>query len=562
MSRRIYGLDSQGYFTKHGRRVMPVGVNYWPASCGVEMWLDWPEAEIKRDLDSIKSLGLNCVRFFLRWQDFEPRCGHYQARSFSRLARFLSWCRDRDLMTQPSLMVGWMSGGIFWPGWKGPRNLFTDPLMRRRAGAFATRAAQVCGRFPGQVLAIDQGNEICCLPECLAAPPAAVTRWCRDFNAAIRRGFPGAVIISGNEQNQVIADTGWRLGAQPGCDLYSMHSYPNSAWHSLSFDGMTDPLAASLLPFYVKCARAFGPVMVQEFGTIFTTGRCCDDYLRAMLPACWEAGANGFLWWSLRDFEANGHPYNKNAFEGPLGLVGPDDRVKTVLNFFSEFAASLPSRPVPALDQDDIALYWPRHYYLRDDPLNPGNDPRHLSRRLIIANYTLTRLGYRVGIVRGDRPLKDIGARAIVIAGAALTSEEAIALTAWVKAGGRLIWHGIAVATWGEALNELVGASPADLRAPRAPGVKAFGATWDFKDFPSRTFLQVVPGDAQVPASDRERRPVILSHALGRGAVAACLAQPDDVFAAQSDERAARKRWLRWYAGMLELAGVSPRTRK
>lgn len=560
MIRSPFSLDANGYFTRSNDQIIPIGVNYWPASCGVEMWQNWPEAEIQRDLGTIATLGLNSIRFFLRWQDFEPQPGRYNARNFRRLADLLRWCRAHKLLAQPTLIVGWMSGGIFWPTWKEGRNLFVDPLMRKRAMAFATRASRVCARFSDIVLAIDQGNEICCLPDCLAAPPSAVIDWCRDFSAAIRRGFPTAIVISGNEQNQIVSETGWRLGHQPGCDLYSMHAYPNSAWHSLTFDGMADPLGQSLLPFYVKCARAFGAVLAQELGTIFTIGECCDAYLRAVLPACWAAGANGFLWWSLRDFEADGHPYNKNAFEGPLGLVDQAGKVKSVLRFFTEFTTSLAQRPIPQVDQGDVALYWPKHYYLRDDSLNPGNDPRSLSRRLVIANFTLTELGYRVGIVRGDRPLEGVSAHTIVVAGAALTSEEVTALTAWVKAGGRLIWHGIEVTTWGEAVNELVGAAPADLCAPRALGVKAFGRRWDFRDFPHRTFLQVVPAGARVAGRDNQRRPLLLNHPLGRGSVAACLAQPDDAFAAESDDRSVRSRWLCWYEGMLSLVGTSPRT--
>ncbi len=556
MKRRIFALDAQGYFTQSGRRIFPLGVNYWPASCGVEMWRTWPAGEIQRDLDLLLELGFNCVRFFLRWQDFEPKAGRYSSTAFRRLAEFLTWCAERSLITQPTLMVGWMSGGIFWPDWKQNRNLFDDAFMVKRAVRFAAKAAKTCARFPETVLAIDQGNELCCLPDCTGASPAAVTEWCRTMSAAIKRGFPGVLVISGNEQNQIVTDSGWRFDGQPGCDLYSMHAYPNSAWHSLSFDGMTDPLAQSLLPFYTRCARAFGPVMVQEFGTIFTIGKCCDEYLHAILPACQLAGANGFLWWSLRDFDADGHPYNKNAFEGPLGLVGPGDAVKSVLRFFQEFARVLPTLPAPAVDQGEIALYWPRHYYLRDDPLNPGNDPRALSRRMVIANFTLSQLGHRVGIVRGDRPLSGISAHTIVIAGAALTASEVSALTSWVKAGGRLVWHGIDVTTWGDALSELVGASPADLCAPRADGVAAFGSSWDFHDFPRHTFLNVLPAQAKVVAADQRGHPVLLHHALGRGQVAACLPQPDDTFAARSDDRSNRERWTRWYAGMLDLVSA------
>ena len=79
----------------------------------MEMWQRWPAAEIQHDLDVLVSLGLDSVRFFLRWQDFEPQAGQYEPRMFDRLAQFLAWCAERDLYAQPSLFVGWMSGASF-----------------------------------------------------------------------------------------------------------------------------------------------------------------------------------------------------------------------------------------------------------------------------------------------------------------------------------------------------------------------------------------------------------------------------------------------------------------
>ena len=108
-------LDEQGYFVRNGQRTVPIGVNYWPASCGVDMWVEWPEKEIRHDLDVVRDLGLNCVRFFLRWQEFEPRAGRYDRASLARLGKLLEWFRERDLLAQPSLIVGGMSGGHFWP---------------------------------------------------------------------------------------------------------------------------------------------------------------------------------------------------------------------------------------------------------------------------------------------------------------------------------------------------------------------------------------------------------------------------------------------------------------
>jgi hypothetical protein len=560
----VFRITAEGYFARGKQRVVPFGVNYWPSSCGLEMWQAWPATEIQRDLDLVRSLGMNCVRFFLRWEDFEPEAGRHDPRMWRRLAVLLGWFEDRGLMAMPSLFVGWMSGGIFWPRWKGARNLFCDAGVRARALAFASKAAEVCGRFRETVLAIDQGNELCCLPECMEAPPADVERWCAGVNTVVRRRFPGVLLISGNEQNQVIADTGWRFGAQPGCDLYSMHTYPVSAWHALGFDGMTDPLAQSLFPFYLKCARAWGPVMMQEFGTLFTAGNASAAYLRAMLPAAWAAGANGFLWWSLRDIDAGGHPYEKNAFEGPLGLVTASgngaNAVKPTLRCFAEFGATLATLRTPTDEAraGDIALYWPKHFYARADPANPGNEPRALSRRMAVAHFGLTQVGRRVGVVRAQdvaslRAPMGRMAGTIVVTGAALTKSEAAEFVRWVRTGGRLVLSGVDAMNWGVELSELVGAEAGDFLAGRVEGVRAFGATWSWSEmgFARGVLVGVVPLTAKVLARDRRGRPVLLRNRIGRGRVLTCLAMAEESFAAESAQRDRRARWLRWYRGVV-----------
>ncbi|MCY3021811.1 MAG: beta-mannanase [Planctomycetota bacterium] len=547
-----YTLGEDGYFRRGGKRFVPVGANYWPASCGVELWPAWPADEIRHDLDVLRGLGLNCIRFFLRWQDFEPEAGRYDEPSFARLGEFLGWCGERGIAAHPSLFVGWMSGGIFWPKWREERNVFSDPFMVERGVAFARRAAEAIAPHHDHVLAIDQGNELCCLPDSHAAPPAAVIRWCGAVNRAVRETYPQAIIISGNEQNQITGDTGWRFGQQPGCDLLSMHAYPVQAWHSISFDGLGDPLARSLLPFYVRCARAFAPVMAQEFGTIVTFGaRQQDGYLRAMLPACWQAGANGFLWWCLKDIAARVHPYLKCGFESTLGLVDAAGKVKPGLEYYLEFALSLPDRPAPAPEPAAIGIYWPRKYYPRDDQENPGNDPHQLSRRLVIANHLLNQLGHTVRVVRGDEPLP-ADLTTLVVPGALLTVDEAEALDSWVRAGGRLVWHGPDPVNWGHAYCRLLGARPVDYRSPRAVEVQAFGARWPLAAFPRNMRVELEPATARVVSRDGDGLPVVLVHRVERGSVAYALPMVENVPAA-ADRRDERDRWTAWLAGMLAL---------
>lgn len=540
--------------TQDGDPVLPFGVNYWPASCGVEMWPQWPAAEIRADLDLVQRLGLNCVRFFLRWQDFEPHAGAYDETQFTHLAGLLQWHEDRGLLAHPALFVGYMSGGIFWPSWFDGRNPFSDPNLRKHAVAFAQKAAAVCSRFPRTVLALDLGNELGCLPECAAASPAAVKSWCADISAAVKRSFPGALVVSGSEQTQVNMDVGWRFGAQPGCDFYSMHTYPVSAWHSLAFDGMTDPLGQSLLPFYVKCARAFGPVVVQEFGTLLTRGVDeCDAYLRAVLPACRAAGANGFLWWCLRDITFDGHPYDKFAFESQLGLVDARGEVKPALRYFLEFARQLRTGEtfgINASTTPRAALYWPREYYARDNPRNPGNEPGVLSRQLAIAHYALTATGNLARVVSDLNQLAPD--EALAVTGAKLTASETADLLAWVESGGRLLFHGPDALTWGEAMIRLLGAEPLDFRAPNPRRMQWDDTAWTFAHFPREIRLNVRLTQAQTLATDDLGEPFLFRHDLGCGRVIACLAEVDREFAAHSTERREHARWLRWYHSLFK----------
>ena len=132
-----------GYFQRGGKQFVPVGVNYWPGSSGVEMWKHWAPAEIKADLALVSSLGLNTVRFFLRWEDFEPEAGKIDPIMLDRLAAVMDALRENGLYAHPSLFVGWMSGGVFWPEWVKGRNIFSDPDLVERSAQFAAAVCKI-----------------------------------------------------------------------------------------------------------------------------------------------------------------------------------------------------------------------------------------------------------------------------------------------------------------------------------------------------------------------------------------------------------------------------------
>ena len=49
-----------------------LGVNYWPRRKAMYWWSDFDAGEVREEFAIIKEIGLNVVRMFLLWDDFQP----------------------------------------------------------------------------------------------------------------------------------------------------------------------------------------------------------------------------------------------------------------------------------------------------------------------------------------------------------------------------------------------------------------------------------------------------------------------------------------------------------
>ncbi|MBI4025877.1 MAG: cellulase family glycosylhydrolase [Verrucomicrobia bacterium] len=515
-----FQMDAQGYFLRNGQRFWPVGCNYTSASCGARIWQTWPEAEIRADLAGMKRFGFNTLRFFILWEDFEPEPGRYDPRVERRLQQFCQWCGECGICPHPSLFVGWMSGGIFWPPWKGRRNLFENAEVIERSLAFAQRC---CVLLKGcdNLLAIDVGNEMSCLPDAHEAHPDAVRDWCIELLRRVKTEIPGVLVVPGNEQMMIFKDQGFRLTDPVGWDFYSAHGYPVPSWNECWMPGLRSPETQRRLPFYVKFLRAFGPVMLQEFGTIATFGAEEQRaYLKGMLERAWRAGANGFLLWCWKDIHASGHPYDKGGIERTLGLVDETGGVKPGLEPFIEFARELTSgvRAAPVVNPaGTVHLLLPQEWYVRDNQRNPGNEPAGQCEQYAGADSILDELGCQAVIVRK----LDRNHRApAIIPGAALRDDEIAALIPEVKNGQKLLWWAPNFYCWGPACRELAGAEIVDFFPDHVARFCWRDREWSLPGFPGRTMPVVRPvGSAAVEIQDRDGRPLLLRHKLGKGEI-------------------------------------------
>src|SRR5512141_295683 len=49
-----------------------VGCNYWASHAGTAMWSDWRPEVVQADLEQLAGLGLQVLRVFPLWPDFQP----------------------------------------------------------------------------------------------------------------------------------------------------------------------------------------------------------------------------------------------------------------------------------------------------------------------------------------------------------------------------------------------------------------------------------------------------------------------------------------------------------
>jgi hypothetical protein len=351
-------------------------------------------------------------------------------------------------------------------------------------------------------------------------------------------------------------------------------------------DGLLDPLTHAVTAYDTALVRSFGPAFMQEWGTLVTGGAAQQDgYLRGILPAAWRQGANGFLWWCMRDFPTaiNVLPYATHGKETLLGLyVGGTDRVKPGLEFLVEFARTVGrAKAPPPLPEDDptaVGVYLPKHHYRRGDPANPGNDPSSTVVSGTVAFHTLTALANRTArVVRGSAPLPAAGAglQVLVVASSVMTPDEIGALADWVAAGGRLLWHGVPTSAFAKkataatrraatatTTEQLLGCTCSSGVSDATVGLAAFGATpqrpwnlttrWRPKD---DSFAKLVPAVFQPHGAARSWTTlagdvVAVLNSHGHGRVLA-VSLPIEASISPADPREVRDGWVAWYIAAL-----------
>ena len=345
-------------------------------------WSKFDLAEVEADFGRIAACGLDSVRMFLTWEDFQPAPDRVDRWMLERLVEVAHLAGGLGLALIPTLFTGHMSGVNWIPTWAlggssrdprfrvvsggrvvdtGLRNWYTDSAVGDAQVLFAAEAAAALAGHEA-VWAWDLGNEN---SNCVIPPTRSAARaWLARLSSAIRSADATALVTVGLHMEDLEEDR--RLGppeASEACDLLSMHGYPIYARWA---DGPTDH---QVLPFLARLTHWLGEggdLVFSEFGLPSSVVE--DDagaaYTARALEGLRRAGCLGALLWCYSDYDRalwKSPPFDLAPHERSFGLWRADGSPKPAVAAIAAFVGAARCTAAHAdawidIDRDEFRL--------------------------------------------------------------------------------------------------------------------------------------------------------------------------------------------------------------
>jgi endo-1,4-beta-mannosidase len=383
-----------------------LGVNYWPRRSAMYMWERFDLGEIREDFARIRSLGLDVVRFFIMWDDFQPQAGRMDNEMLRRFDGVMDALAAAGLKGMPAFFTGHMSGVNFLPEWVldtsrtqlrfrtfgrgmreypwGAADFYSPPLLD--ACRLHVRSIGERCRAHEALYMWDLGNEFSNLRS--ANSPQEAANWSRVLTEDLFE-VSGAATTAGNHSEDLTDDRGIRPSSF--CKPFScavMHGYSVYADIARS---RTDP---EVVPFFCQLMQSMSgkTVLFNEFGNPTCPPNTVSPYDRQPLPGdplpdekdlppnaapyaclteqematyCYEVldrlqrrGALGAFWWNWADYAtelAQTPPFDRAHHEMSFGMIRNDGSYKPVADVLRQFSQE--NRPVlpppPAIVRED-----------------------------------------------------------------------------------------------------------------------------------------------------------------------------------------------------------------
>jgi hypothetical protein len=316
----------QKYLLVNGKPTFINGTNYSPSTGWFQILDNWNPEAVAKDMDSLQSIGVNFIRFMPLWYLIQPEINKFDQQKIDRLNELITIAGKRNISVQPSLITGWLDGGIFTPSWV-TKNLFTDPDQINSTAKMVTIISKAISGNPN-VHSYDFGNEINALKGAgrFIANPEQTKTWMAIMYKAFKAGDPNRLVTNGigTGYDEFFSAENIALA----CDYMSAHSY--SYFHGTILDdpwfGLRSTYSTNMIVAWAKIEGK--PVLMQETGISgdWVSQEQRAKYLELEYFSCWADGAAGFVWWCSHNIDTtfrvkpakDGREFVKNGKFDPL----------------------------------------------------------------------------------------------------------------------------------------------------------------------------------------------------------------------------------------------------
>lgn len=424
------------YLQVNGKPTFVNGVNYTPSSNWFQILDNWNAKTVEQDMDSLQSIGVDFIRFMPLWYLMQPEKNKFDQQKIDRLNELVTIAGKRNILVQPSLITGWLSGGIFNPYWV-TKDMFTNPDEVKATANMVTTISKSLSANP-YIHSYDFGNEINALKAVggFTATPEQTKQWMATMYKAFKTGDPKRLVTNG-------IGTGYDEffpieNIAPASDYMSPHSY--SYFHATINDdpwfGLRTTYSANMMVAWAKMAGK--PVLMQELGVSgdWMSQQKRAKYLELSYFSCWADGAAGFVWWCSHDIDTAFHAkpdvkgrkmmgHNFDPLEYKLGLLDIHNKKYLAGEQFKQCVAFSKNLGLDWTDQLPVCYI-----------IAPETVSLNEYFRKVINTYTLAKQTHVD--VRFLRENVDVPADAafVIVPGFSLKGEAKLKINQYLEAGG------------------------------------------------------------------------------------------------------------------------------
>ena len=374
-----------------------IGCNYWASNAGCFMWKRFDENVVKKDLEYLASYGVNCIRVFPTWDDFQPimenpipHSPYFDKFSFrmrvndrvmleqafpesglseeklEQFKKMLDIAKECNMKVIVSFITGWMSGRRFIPEALRGKDVIADPTAIMWECRFIKDMITQIKHYDN-IIAWEPGNECSCLSHDVT--PEQSELWLMVISNAIRLADSTRPVYSGMYSTRLQGEFNARMTGRY-FDMATTHPYPCFMPYC-----STEDVRQMRAALHSACENSYyssiagKPCMVEEINTL---GPCvvADDYVpeffEKSLMTSIATGTTGYLWWcGFEQDKLDFPPYDSNQLERNLGLAYPDYTEKPVLRAMkemSEVTNELGVLPIPKADAVTILTFLHDHW--------------------------------------------------------------------------------------------------------------------------------------------------------------------------------------------------------